>query len=124
MLPKQLTTGVRYTGASARNRKITIQAPNATADDLGGVSGYTTIATPWAKIVSLKGREVYKSQQITAEVSHMITIAFPKTYTVLSKMIVLYKTRKFEIVDVSDPDEGKVDLQLLCLERNDGTVGV
>lgn len=123
MFPKQLSTGVRYTGASARNRKIAIQAATTT-DDLGGVSGYTTIATPWANIKAVKGREVYKSQQVTAEISHMITIAYPKTYTVLAKMIVLFRNRKFEIMDVQNPDEGYVDLQLFCLERNDGTVGV
>lgn len=119
---RRLSTGIAYKPIGAMNKKITIQSLNTTADDLGGLSNSTVFASSvWASIAALSGRELYKAQQVVAEVTHEVVIRY--LAGVKANMSVLFNGRTFDIVDVSDPDEQRVELRLLCLERNDGTVG-
>jgi len=102
---------------------ITIQSLSATADDLGGLTSRTVFAdNVRASVAALQGRELYKAQQVVAEVTHMIDIRWMAG--VQAKMTILFNGRLFEIVAVLNPDERTKELHLLCLERNDGTVGV
>lgn len=71
-------------------------------------------------------------QQVDSELTHRITIRYlPK---LKSSMFILYadpdfdptgtetwqQGRRFDIDSVNDPDEKKVELQILAIERNDG----
>jgi len=63
------------------------------------------------------------TQQVVATVTHRITIRYmPGLRT---RMFVVYHDpdngdRTFSIDQIIDPDELKVELRLLCIERNDG----
>jgi SPP1 family predicted phage head-tail adaptor len=112
-----------------RNR-ITIQMKSTTPDDLGGLDTWTTFATVWASINALQGKQLYKAQTIVGECTHEIVMRWypdPNNQAVAgpkANMSVLFNGRLFEIMAVMNPDERTKELHLLCIERNDGTVGV
>ena len=123
MLPKRPSTGIRYATAGELNRRITIQQQATTSDDFGGLDAPTVFASnvPASIKPYRGGRERYAAQQVTAEVSHEIVIRWRPGMK--SSMTILYKGRLFLIVTITDPDEQQVELHLLCLERDEGTVG-
>ena len=60
-------------------------------------------------------------QQVVSEITHRITLRYQAG--IFSRMFVIYHDidngdRKFTIEMVSDPDEMKVELRMLCIERN------
>lgn len=102
---------------------ISIQDLDPNGDDFGGLSVRTDFATNVrAKITALQGRELYRAQQVVAEVTHEVEIRYIPG--VKAKMTVLFNGRRFEIQAVLNPTERTKELHLLCLERNDGSVGV
>lgn len=71
------------------------------------------------------GSEMKMPNQVLPEVAHKVTIWFMPG--VLSRMLVRFYPmgdtsagRNFTIMRIVDPDERRVQLQLLCSERNDG----
>lgn len=80
----------------------------------------------FAKIESLWTTTQAKrlSQQILPETTHRITIRYMPGLR--SSMFILYDDpdttapRRFDIDSINDPDEKKVELQILAIERNDG----
>ena len=103
------------------NRRITIQSPS-TERDISGTpkKSWSDVLTTWASIRAATSREVYAVASFVSTLSHVITIRYRSGVTITHAMQVLYAGRKFEIQAVSDPDEGREQLQLLCLELNDG----
>ncbi len=86
---------------------------------------YAKIEGLWATTMAAK-----LAQQVVTEVSHRIIIRYLKGLR--SRMFILYNDpdstddqgqlvpRRFDIDKIIDPDEHKVELSLLCIERNDG----
>lgn len=105
--------------AGELNRRIDIVKPNLTQDPAGGtqVDDNSIFATVWASIEALDGTERYAGQQLVAEVTHKITIRWLPG--VKASMNVWFEDRQFQIKAVLNPDEGRVKLILLCLERDD-----
>lgn len=71
------------------------------------------------------GTEVVKPHQVLPEVTHKIVIRYMPG--ILSRMLVVFypmsdqtSGRKFVIMRIKDPDERRVELHLICSERNDG----
>lgn len=103
------------------NRKITIQFQTTTQDAYGQPQQtWTDVLNTWASIKAATSKEIYAASGFTSQISHKITIRFPGV-AIRSNMRVLFRSRVFDIQAVSDPDESRVQLDLLCLELNDGT---
>lgn len=71
--------------------------------------------------------ETVKSQQVVSEVTHQVIVRYPSLpvdsdgYTKLrSRMLVNFRNRQFVILRIKDPDELRVELHLICSERNEG----
>lgn len=106
--------------AGSLNRKITIQSQTTTQDVYGQPQQtWTDVLSTWASIKAATSKEVYAAAGFTSQISHKITIRFPRV-TLRSNMRVMYRGRVFDVQAVTDPDEGRVQLDLLCLERNEG----
>lgn len=118
---RRLSTGIGYEPRGAMVQRITLLKDNTRRTDEGEFLTATDFVDTWASIKSLTGTELYKTQQIVAEVTHKVII--PYQDNVISGMRVQFGSRIFQIEAVMDPDERKVDLQLLCIERNDGRDG-
>jgi len=108
---------------------INILSHGTTADDLGGLSGWTTFAANVrAKITALQGRELYKAQQMVGEVTHNIQIRWQSGID--SSMSVQFagpdgtENRYFKIEAVLNPTERTKELNLLCVERDAGQLDV
>lgn len=107
--------------AGLLNRRITIQSPSATQDEYGQLTPqWDDLIHTWASIRAATSKEVFAASGFTSEVSHIITIRYRPAVTIRSKYRALFNGRVFNIQTVTDPDESKAQLKLLCLEINDG----
>lgn len=98
--------------------RIQIVKPTLAQDSAGGWQQDTdsVFATVWASIEALTGRELYAAQQRVSEVTHKITIRWYPG--IVARMNVWFDNRVFQIQAVQNPDERKIMLVLLCLERD------
>ena len=106
--------------AGKLNRRITIQSPSTTTDAFGSpVATWTYVVTTWASIAAPTSKEVYAlGAGFTAQITHKIVIRYREGIT--SAMRIKYRSRIFQVQAVSDPNEDRVRLVLMCLERNEG----
>jgi SPP1 family predicted phage head-tail adaptor len=103
------------------NRRIELQSPSSGQDSFGQpLDTWTTILNTWASIRAATSKEVYASSAFVSQVSHIITVRYQYALNIRSADRVIYDGRIFEIQAVSDADESKVKLNLLCLELNEG----
>lgn len=101
--------------AGQLNRPITIEAVTPAGDGSGG-STHTTILQCFAGIRAANGKDVYAASGFVEQISHVVTLRWVDA-GIASGQRVLYGTRSFRIQAVSDPDEGRKQLNLLCLEE-------
>lgn len=101
-------------------RRVLIQSRQATVDGFGQRSTtWTDVATVFAEIQPLSGRELQLAQAINAEVNHKVTIRYRPGIS--AAMRVVYQGRRFNIQAVIDVDMRHRTLELSCSEGlNDG----
>ncbi len=99
-------------------RPIDLQSPSTTQDAFGQPSStWTTVASTWASINTITSKEVFAlGAGFTSQVTHRITVRFNPEVTIEAGYRVIYRTRVFQVQAVSDPDEQRVQRDLLCLE--------
>ena len=99
---------------SLRHR-VALQQKNVTEDALKQQSEvWTDIATVWARIEPLSGREYAAARQINAEISVRITIRYRRGITADARAV--FDGRIFEALSVINPKERCESLILLCKE--------
>jgi SPP1 family predicted phage head-tail adaptor len=97
------------------NRRVTLQTATETQDGAGQpIPAWSDVATVWAAVEPLEGRELFAAQQINAEAIVMVRIRYRPG--VRPKMRVLYGSRLLGIISVIDPGERHEELRLLCSE--------
>lgn len=95
--------------------RIVLQEYTSTQDSFGAeVQSWVDIATVWASIEPLSGREYFAAQQINAEVSTKITIRYRAG--IKPTMRIIFKSRIYEILSVINTREQKRELTLMCKE--------
>lgn len=105
--------------AGRLRHQVTIQQQTQTATAYGGYSEtWTDVATVWAHIKPLYGRERWHGDQVESDVTHQITIRYRSDVTVSPQMRVLYGSRVFKIISVINPEERNELLVLECVEEN------
>lgn len=87
-------------------------------------ANWPTVATRWASIAPLSGRELFMAQQIRADVTHRVKMRwFPDALSgqvkvgLKPKMRLVFQGRKLNVVSCIDVDELHVELDLLCIEE-------
>ncbi len=106
-------------GSGALDKRVTIQARTAVDDGGGGQDvTYEDVATVWASVRPGTGREFVNAQQLTPELSHLVTIRYRTGVT--PKHRIAYTAngvaRSFAIHVVSDPMERHEQLVCYCSE--------
>lgn len=98
-------------------QRITFQDPVKSDDGHGGhiVSGWNDIATVWAKVEPLKGREYFYAHQIKAEVSHRVTIRYRTGLTV--EMRIKFGIRYLKMESIIDLKELHEFMEIFCNEE-------
>lgn len=110
-------------GAGNLNRRIKIQRPSTIKDSVGAPSRtWLDVATVWADIQPLSGREAVIASRISAQVTHQITVRYQSLFDnpqQVVQMRVLYKARIFNIHSALNEDEKRVQIILLASEGLD-----
>ncbi len=98
-----------------RNR-VTIQTRSETTDDFGEIDfAWSTLATVWATIEPLSGKELMNAEQAKSVVTHKVTMRHLATVT--AKDRILYDSRTFQIESVRNFRERDISLELMCKEE-------
>jgi SPP1 family predicted phage head-tail adaptor len=100
------------------NKRVTILRPPG-RDDLDEygqpLDDYVPVATVWAAIEPLRGREYFAVMSEHAEVTTRIRIRYREGID--RTMRVQYRDSEFEILHIIHPEFGRKELQLMCKER-------
>jgi len=106
--------------AGTLKHRVRIQRPTVVKDVLGApTQSWADVATVWADIAPISGREARIADRIAAEVSHQITVRYrpaledPKA---VAQMRALYRGRVFAIHAALNDDEANVVVILLATE--------
>ncbi len=97
---------------------ITIAAPSTSQDSSGNnVTTFSPLLTTRASIKAVTGKDIYAlGAGFTSTVTHKVTIRFP-IVAIAAGMQVQYGGRTFLVQVASDPDELRVQLDLMCEEQ-------
>lgn len=101
--------------------KVTLQEPTATQDEETGqpVDAWIDVATVWAQVEDVSGRQFFEAAAIQSEVSTPIAIRFRTE--VKPKMRVLAGDRAFMIDSVQRPSNRRDRMVLMCSELSPET---
>lgn len=103
--------------AGRLNRRITLQKQSSVRDTTGQSKiTWTDIATVWAAILPLRGREFFEAERLNSEISVRILIRYRPD--VSSTWRVKYGARMFDVREIINPEDSRVELQLMCRELN------
>lgn len=116
---------MKPTPAGRRNRRVTIESRSTSVDAYGAqLNTWTPVATVWAYMRGLNGRELQAAQQINTEVSHKITLTYLAAWAdpkEMAKRRVNFGGRFFNIHASINTDERNFEVVLYCSEgMNDG----
>lgn len=102
--------------SGAARHRVTIKSPTETAAGDGGVATtwVTTVATVWAEIVPVSGREFLAAQQVKAERQVRIRIRYRGDVT--PRMRVYDGSTAYEINAVLNVAGRSAMLDLMCTE--------
>lgn len=102
------------------DQPVTPNSDGSTADAIVFATGvYAKIESLWSTT-----QAKMQPQQVVTSSTHRITIRYMAGLR--TRMFILYNDpdttnpRRFDVDSINDPDEMKVELQILSIERNDG----
>ena len=104
--------------AGTLRHRVTLQRRELEKDDYGGVSPrgvWVDVATVWASLEAVSGREFFASRQEQFEVTHKVTIRYRDGVT--ADMRVVHGGKTFGVV-APLPDNRGTRLVLMCREAS------
>lgn len=102
-------------GAGRMDKRVTLQAQTSTRNAIGEpVVAWADVATVWAAVEPLQGREFWAQQQVQSEVTTRVRIRYRAGIT--PDMRVVHQGRVLNIASVIDPQERHDEMQLMCSE--------
>mgnify|MGYP001599371197 CR=1 FL=1 len=101
--------------AGRLNKRITLQSATLARDGHGQpIETWADVATMWAAVEPIRGREYFAAQQVSAETTHRVTLRHRAG--VSPQMRVAFGSRTFRIESVIDPLEKNERIELMCVE--------
>lgn len=95
------------------NRRITIEAKSVTRDSYGGEAiTWTPVATVWAAVLPIRGREYVAIREAGAELTTRFVIHYRAGIT--PAMRIAYGGGYYDIVEVIDSEDGHRFLELMA----------
>lgn len=106
--------------AGRLRHRVTIQQPVETRNAFGeAIKTWSTVATIYASVEPLSGREMFDAEQVQSEISHRVRLRYRSGLT--TRMRLLYGSRVLHIQAVIDVKERHQELQLMCREMPDAS---
>ena len=97
-------------------QRVTIESAVVSSDGYGGrPKSWVPVATVWAKVEPLRGREYFEAHQIKTEVTHRVIIRYRPDVT--PQMRIKVGSRYLMIESVIDIEERHRFLELICREE-------
>lgn len=101
--------------AGELRHRVTIQQPVESRNSFGEVTvTWQDVATVWAAIEPLRGREFWEARQTVAEMDVRIRIRYRSGIT--PKMRVVWGSKVYDIESVIDVESRRKELHLMCRE--------
>ena len=101
--------------AGRLRHRVTIETPNDEASTYGGPKHvWVPVATVWASVEPLQGREFMAARAANAETTHRVGMRYRGGVT--AKQRINFDGRILEIESVMNRDERNAELQLMCKE--------
>ena len=101
--------------AGKLDKRVTLQSATEARDGHGqAIPIWSDVATVWAVIDPIRGREYFAAQQVSAETTHRVTIRWRSG--VSPKWRVVYGSRTFRIESVINVRERNEQIELMCVE--------
>lgn len=101
--------------AGKLDQRVTIQSATIARDSYGNeVRTWSTLATVWAEVEPLVGREFMEGRQVESEVTTRIRIRYRTDLT--TAMRAVHGSVTYDIVSVLNPDSDRRETQLMCRE--------
>ena len=102
--------------AGTLRHRVAIQETLSLAQNSYGepVTTWGTVATVWASVSPLSGRELAMAQQVRPDVTHKVVMRHRDNVT--PKQRILHDSRALEIESVRNADERDRMLELMCKE--------
>jgi len=95
------------------NRRVTLQHQNTVRDEVGQAKAvWTDVATVWAAVLPLRGREYFESAKVNSEITVRIIIRYRAD--VKPSWRVKHGADAYDIIEIINPADGKRELQLMC----------
>lgn len=99
-----------------RHRITLLRQVNEVNDYGASTQTWKRVATVWADVRPLSGREYFSAQQVQSEVTTQIWLRHIEG--IKPTMKVKFGKREFEILSVLNTQERDVSLQLMCKETD------
>lgn len=102
--------------AGRLNKRVQIQQQVDIKNQVGHTAkrDWDTVATVWASITPISGREIMASQRELGEITHRIRMRFRSGITAKNRIV--YRGRAFDIESAIDVEEKGVVLEMMCKE--------
>jgi len=95
------------------NRRVTLQRQDTARDEVGQAKAvWTDVATVWAAVLPLRGREYFESAKVNSEITVRIIIRYRAD--VKPSWRAVSGGDAYDIVEVINPADGRTQLQLMC----------
>jgi len=108
--------------AGQLDRRVQLQGRVTTRGNDGSVTRtYLTLATVWASIRPVRGREYWAAQQVNAEITHEVMVRYQARFRPTAR--IQYHNRIFDVLAAISPDEGHDAMVLMCKEVVDVGTG-
>lgn len=102
--------------AGLLRHRVTIQAPRHPENERGeAVAEWADVATVWASVEPLIGRERWTAQQVMPETTHRVRIRYRPGLTAAHRL--KFGDRILHIDSVVDPQERHRELEILAREE-------
>jgi len=100
------------------NRRVSLQSYTESKSVSGQVTkSWTTYATIWAKIRTMSGTEKVRNDQPVGLLSMEVTIRYSSDVSGVSvKDRILYGSDTFDIKNVRNVDEQRIEIRMLCTQ--------
>ena len=102
------------------DKRITIQTRSATLDDYGQqIDSWSDLATLWANIKPISGREKLKAGQVDSILTHTVAVRYNVSLTpprVVDAWRIVYNGRYFNITSSMDLNEDRKYIIFDCTE--------
>lgn len=102
--------------AGTLRHRVAIQSATQSVDDFGSPTAtWTTLATVYARVEAISGREYFAAAQKQSEVTHRVTVRYRDDVT--PTMRIMWGSVELLVESVL-PDERQRQLEIMCVQQS------